>query len=133
MQAAWLTQACLRAGGAVYSSPDTVVDASLHRLCEQLVTQHFTVELSVESLCGERDVRLRVCRHDHPAVSVEVLAPDPSTWMSRCWDAVRIDCGRRRLWRGPDQERPLEEVVDFVSGLLCLTAAQLAQRYVDVG
>ena len=115
------------------SSPITVVTDSLDRLCELLVAQDFSVELSVEPICGERDVRLRVCWHEDPAVSVEVLAPDPSTWMSRCWDAVRIDRGHRRVWRGPDQGRPLDEVADFVSALLCLTAAQLADRYVDVG
>ena len=84
-------------------------------------------------VCGEPDVRLQVCQDGRPDLAVELLAPDPPAWRSRHWDAVRIQCDGRSVWRGPDRGCSLEEVRGFVQALLCLGVAQLAQLYIDLG
>jgi hypothetical protein len=117
----------------VVLSPSSVVPAPLHQLCDQLLALHLLVEYSAETLCGEPDVRLRICRREEPDVSVELLVPDPGTWSSRHWDAVRIQRGYRRMWRGPDQDCSPGEVAAFVEALLDLGATQLPQRFADLG
>ena len=114
-------------------SPSSVVPAPLHQLRDQLLALHLFVEFSAEPLCGEPDVRLRICRREEPDVSVELLVPDPTTWSSRNWDGVRIQRGYRRMWRGPDQGCSLGEVATFVEALLHLGTTQLPQRFVDLG
>jgi hypothetical protein len=117
----------------VVPSSSSVVLAALHRLREQLVERSYVVELDVTTVCGEPDIRLRVCRREQPDVTVELLAPDATIWSCRCWTAVRDQHGQRRLWLGPDQACSLAEVAAFVCALVRLPAAQLAERYVDAG
>jgi hypothetical protein len=117
----------------VVLSPSSVVPAPLHQLCDQLVALRLFVEFSAETLCGEPDVRLRICRRDEPDLSVELLVPDPMTWCSRNWDAVRIQRGCRRMWRGPDLDCSLGEVATFVEALLHLSTTQLPQRFANLG
>jgi hypothetical protein len=123
----------VRTGDAVVPAPSTLVDDSLRRLCEQLAARHFSVTIDVHVVCGEPDVRLRVCRPQDPAVTVELLGPDPTSWSSRGWHAVRLQHGDRRLWHGPDHGCPLEEVATFVAALVCAGTEHLGQRYVDLG
>jgi hypothetical protein len=108
-------------------------DDPLQELCVRLAAQRLEARIDVGMVAGERDVRLQVCQDDRPDVMVELLAPDPSTWHSRHWDAVRVQRGGRRVWRGPARGCPLDEVGRFVQALLLLGATQLAQLYVDLG
>ena len=106
---------------------------SLQQLCRQLVALRLVVDLSVGTLCGEPDVRLRICRREVPDASVELLVPDPATWSARNWDAVLVQQGQRRLWRGPDQDCPLDEAATFVRALLSINDTGLAERYAVLG
>jgi hypothetical protein len=103
-------------------------DDALQQLCVRLTAQRLQARIDVGMVAGEPDVRLQVCQDHRPDVTVELLAPDPPTWHSRHWDAVRVQRGGRRA-RGCS----LDEVGRFVQALLVLGATQLAQLYVDLG
>jgi hypothetical protein len=114
----------------VISAPSSAIFKELHQLCDQLVALQLEVEISVETLCGESDVRLRVSQRHDPDRTVELLAPDPTAWSSRNWDAVCVQHGCRRVWRGPGESCSLDDVATFVHALVCLDAARLTPRYV---
>lgn len=64
-----------------------------------------------------------VARHFSVDLSIESLRGGPDG----------VDHGQRRVWRGPDQGRALEEVTTFASALLRLGAARLAEHHVHAG
>jgi hypothetical protein len=114
-----------------FLAPST--DDPLPRLRAELRARRLQAEMDVAMVGGEPDVRLHVCEQGRPDLAVEVLGRAPSAAPPDHWDAVRIQHGGRRVWRGPDRGCSLDEVRRFVEALLFLGVAQLAQLYVDLG
>jgi hypothetical protein len=108
-------------------------DDALQLLCARLRAKRLQARIDVATVGGEPDVRLQVCRNGGSDVLVELLAPDPPPRRPEHWDAVRIQCGGRRVWRGPDQDCSLDEVEEFVQALLQLGMPELERLYVDLG
>lgn len=121
------------------SPPDSPLDqpaALLAALTAALTAHPVDAQLLVEDHWGERDVRIAVRAASRRGPVVELLCPSSAELgpggQDRCWDAVVVRNGRRRLWRGPSAGCTNAEVAAFVKNLLDLPAPLLRRRWAPV-
>ena len=119
---------------------DSNLDAPLDEpaaLLAALTAHPVHARLLVEDHWGEPDVRIAVRADSRPGPVVELLCPGSAELgpgdQDRCWDAVVVRDGRRRLWRGPAAGCTDAEVAAFVANLLDLPARLLRRRWSPVG
>jgi hypothetical protein len=117
----------------VTTAADPTAADPLQALCVRLTAQRLRVRIDVTTAAGEPDVRLEVCREDRPDLTVELLEPDPPSRCPGHWNAVRVQCGARQVWRGPEHGCSLDEVEQFVEALLTLGEPELAQLFTELG
>ena len=112
-------------------------DRSLRRLCVEFRRRQRAAYVTFDDSLDEPDVRLTVRRTDDvdpPAhVLVELLPPGRDRAPVRHWAAVRVEDGRRQVWRGPDAGCPGDAVVAFVDALLAPQPPRTEQPYTLLG
>lgn len=109
-------------------------DPRLVTVAEDLDTLQIQTAVVTATICGEKDVRVRVWRDD-AEVMVELLwcCPD-EPWPAQL-NAVRIlgDFRFRTVWRHPSARQRPAQVVRFLADLLLLDDEALSLRYDMVG